>query len=145
MKKRFLTAVLFIFVFEFPGTAKEWCSIVPLHSTRADVERVLKVKPVRCGGGACLYKLSDKTVYILYAAETTCRNVDAATSWKVPRDTVIEISVYFRSPQSFAALDIDVTKYDRAPDKELHGVVYLTDYAQGIRMETSGDTVREIT
>ncbi|HSD45489.1 MAG TPA: hypothetical protein VLB87_02670, partial [Pyrinomonadaceae bacterium] len=50
-----------------------------------------------------------------------------------------------RSPQSFAALDIDVTKYDRAPDKELHGIVYLTDYAQGIRMETSGDTVREIT
>ena len=145
MKRRFLTCLLFIFVFVFSGTAKEWCGIVPLHSTRADVERLVKTKPVRCGGDACLYELSDKTVFVLYAAEPTCRNDGATTSWKVPRDTVIEISIYFKSPQSFSALDIDVTKYDRVPDKELHGIVYLSDYAQGIRIETSGDTVREIT
>lgn len=145
MKRRLLTSLLFIFVFVFSSTAKEWCGIVPLHSTRTDVERLLKVKPVRCGGGACLYELSDKTVFVLYAAELTCRNDDAKTSWKVPRDTVIEISIYFKTPQSFSALDIDVTQYDRVPDKELHGIVYLSDYAQGIRMETSGDTVIEIT
>jgi hypothetical protein len=145
MKRRLLTSLLFTFVFVVSSTAKEWCSIVPLHSTRADVERLLKAKPVRCGGGACLYELSDKTVFVLYAAEPTCRNDDAKTSWKVPRDTVIEISIYFKTPQSFSALDIDVTKYDRVADKELHGIVYLSDYAQGIRMETSGDTVREIT
>ena len=145
MKRRLLTSLLFIFVYVSSSTAKEWCSIVPLKSTRTDVERLLKAKPVRCGGGACLYELSDKTVFVLYAGEPTCRNDDARTSWKVPRDTVIEISIYFKTPQSFSALDIDVTKYDRVADKELHGIVYLSDYAQGIRMETSGDTVREIT
>ena len=119
--------------------------IVPLHSTRADVERLLKVKPERCGGNACLYDLSDKTVFALYADEPTCRNDDATTSWKVPRDTVIEITVNFKTPQPFSALHIDVTKYDRTADKELRGLIYLTDYAQGVRMETSGNTVRAIT
>ena len=145
MKRALLTSLLLICSYVISSTAKEWCGIVPLHSTRADVERLLKVKPQRCGSNACLYELPDKTVFALYASEPTCRNDDAATSWKVPRDTVIEISIYFKTPQSFPALDIDVTKYDRVPDKELHGIVYLSDYAKGIRMETSGDAVREIT
>ena len=145
MKRPLLTSSLLIFVYAFLGTAKEWCSIVPLHSTRADVERKIKVKPLRCGGNACLYELSDKTVFVLYAGESTCRNDDATTSWKVPTDTVIEITVHFTTPQSFSALDIDVSKYDRVQDKELHGLVYFSDYVQGVRMETSGDHVRAIT
>lgn len=134
-----------IWVSTFPRQAKEWCGIVPLHSTRADVERLLKVKPEQCRDNACLYDLSDKTVFAFYAAEPTCRNDDVATSWKVPRDTVIQFTVRFKTPQTFSALEIDVTKYDRVPDKELHGLVYLSDYAQGVRMETSGDTVSGIT
>ena len=145
MKRAALISVTLIGVFAFSSPAKEWCGIVPLRSTRADVERVLKVKAERCGGNACLYDLPDKTVFVFYAAEPTCRNDDLTTSWKVPRDTVIQLTVHFITPQSFAALDIDVTKYDRAPDKELRGVVYLSDYAQGVRMNTSGDTVRAIT
>ena len=145
MKRSLLTSLLFIVVYVSSSTAKEWCSIVPLKSTRADVERVLKTKPIRCGGRSCLYKLSDKTVLVHYAAEPTCRNDDATTSWKVPADTVIQITIHFKTPQKFSALDIDVTKYDRVPDKELHGLVYLSDYAQGVRMETSGDIVRAIT
>ena len=145
MKRPGLVSLILTGVFAFQSAAKEWCGIVPLHSTRADVERLLKVKPERCGVNACIYDLPDKTVFALYADEPTCRNDDATTSWKVPRDTVIQFTVHFKTPQSFAALDIDVTKYDRVPDKELRGVVYLSDYAQGIRMETSGDTVRAIT
>ena len=140
-----LISLIMLGAFAFPTAAKEWCGIVPLHSTRTDVERLLKVKPERCGGNACLYDVSDKTVFVLYAEEPTCRSDDAASSWKVPRDTVIEITVHFKTPQPFSALDIDVTKYDQVPDKELHGLVYLSDYAQGVRMETSGDTVRAIT
>lgn len=145
MKRPLLISLLLICSYVISSTAKEWCGIVPLHSTRAEVERRLKVKPERCGGNACLYDLSDKTVFILYAAEPTCQNDDATTSWKVPADTVIQITVNFKTPQRFSALDIDVTKYDRVPDKELHGLVYLSDYAQGVRMETSGDSVRAIT
>jgi hypothetical protein len=145
MKRPAVIFLILISVFGVSSAAKEWCGIVPLHSTRADVERVLKVKPERCGGNACIYDLPDKTVFAYYAAELTCRNDDAATSWKVPRDTVIEITVQFKTPQTFAALDIDVTKYDRVPDKELRGLVYLVDYVQGMRMETGGDYVSAIT
>jgi hypothetical protein len=145
IKRLLLVSLVLNVVFASPGAAKEWCGIVPLRSTRADVERLLKVKPEGCGSNACLYDLSDKTVFALYADEPTCRNDDATTSWKVPRDTVIQITVRFKTPQPFAALDIDVTRYDRVPDKELHGLVYLSDYSQGVRMETSGDTVSGIT
>ena len=136
-----LISLILCSVCAFTSTPKEWCGIVPLHSTRTDVERLLKVKPERCGSNACLYDLADKTVFALYAGEPTCRNDDETTSWKVPRDTVIQITVNFKTPQSFAALDIDVTKYDRVPDKELRGLVYLSDYKQGVRMETSGDAI----
>ncbi len=57
----------------------------------------------------------------------------------------VKITVRFKTPQTFSALDIDVTPYDRVPDKELHGLVYLSDYSQGVRMETSGDSVSGIT
>ena len=129
----------------FPGVPKDWCGIVPLSSTRADVERLLKVKPERCRRNACLYDLPEKTVFVFYADGQTCRNDDVTTSWKVPRDTVIQFTVHFKTPQPFSALDIDVTKYDRAPDKEWPGLVYLSDYVQGIRMDTSGETVIAIT
>jgi hypothetical protein len=145
MKRPLLTSLLLICSYVISSTAKEWCGIVPLHSTRADVERLLKVKPERCGGDACLYDLPDKTVFALYAGEPACRNDDATTSWKVPADTVIQFTVNFKTPQSFSALDIDVRKYDQVPDKEVHGLVYFSDYAQGVRMETSGDMVRAIT
>lgn len=138
-------SLLFILVCVFSSTAKDWCAIVPLHSTRADVERLLKRKPVRCGGNACIYDLPDKTVFALYANEPTCRNDDATTSFKVPADTVIEITVHFKTPQPFSTLDVDISKYDRAPDPELKGLVYMSDYTEGVRMETSGDTVRAIT
>lgn len=145
MKRLGLISLILTVVYAFTSATKEWCGIVPLHSTRADVERLLKVKPESCGGNACLYDLPDKTVFVLYAAEPTCRNDDATTSWKVPRDTVIQFTVRFKTPETFAALDIDVTKYDRTPDKELRGLVYLSDYGKGVRMETSGDTVSAIT
>lgn len=145
MKRAELISLILTGVFAFHSAAKEWCGIVPLHSPRADVERVLQVKPEGCGGNACLYDLPDKTVFVFYADEPTCRNDDVTTSWKVPRDTVIQFTVNFKTPQTFAALDIDVTKYDRVPDKELRGLVYLSDYAQGVRMTTSGDTVGAIT
>lgn len=145
MKRLGLISLILTVVCTFTSATKEWCGIVPLHSTRADVERLLKVKPEDCGGNACIYDLPDKTVFVLYADEPTCRNDDATTSWKVPRDTVIELTVNFKTPQSFAALDIDVSKYDRVPDKELRGLFYLSDYGQGVGMEASGDTVRAIT
>jgi hypothetical protein len=53
------------------SAAKAGFGVVPLHSTRADAEHLLKVKPQRCRGNASLYDLPDKTVIALYAAEPT--------------------------------------------------------------------------
>ena len=145
MKRQLLASLSFVVVCVVSGAAKEWCSIVPLHSTRADLEREIKAKPNRCNGNACIYDLPDKTIFALYAAEATCRNDDVTTSWNVPAGTVVQLTINFKTAQPFSALNIDVTKCDRTVDKELQNLFYLSDYLQGVRMEASGDTVRSIT
>jgi len=145
MKKSLIISVWLIFAFVIPVLSKDWLGIVPLHSTREDLERVIKAKLVRCGGNACLYDLADKTVFALYAAEPTCRNDDATTSWNVPANTVIEITIHFKTPQPQSVLNIDLAKYERVEDKELRGLVYFYNYADGIEIETSGDTIRRLT
>lgn len=147
MREFFFFSMLLVLVtnVELSSFSKEWCGIVPLHSTRADVERLLKVKPSRCGGNACLYDLPDKTVFALYAEEPTCKNIDVSSSWKVPRDTVIEITITFKTPQPLSLIDTDLTKFDRVPDKEFPALIYFTNDIEGVEMETSGNTVRRIT
>jgi hypothetical protein len=143
--KRILTSFLFVLVCVFSGLAKDWCGIVPLHSNRADVERLLKVQPERCGGNSCLYDLKDKTVFAIYSADQTCRNDDISNSWNVARDTVIEITVRFKTPQPFSVLGADLTKYERTPDKEFPALIYFTNETEGVEIETSGDSIRRIT
>lgn len=143
--RNLLSASLFVLAIAVVHQAKEWCNIVPLHSTREDVERVLNVKPQRCGGNACLYDLVDKTVFVLYSGEPTCKNTDVSNAWNVPRDTVIEITVHYKTPQPLSLIEPNLTKYKRVQDKEFPALVYLTNDVEGVQMETSGDTVREIT
>src|SRR5689334_25229461 len=57
--------------------AKPWRGIEPLHSTRADVERLMGSKVVRCGGSACIYDLGEEAVFVLYATDCSCKNNDS--------------------------------------------------------------------
>ena len=144
MRKHLLSSLILILVLVFSTVAKEWCGIVPLHSTRTDVERLLKLQPERCGGNTCLYDLKDKTVFAIYSDGPACKNDDISNSWKVPRDTVIQITITFKTPQPLSVLDMDLTKYERVPDKEFPSLIYFTDYVEGVELETSGDSVRRI-
>ena len=66
-----------------------WHGIVPLHSTRQDVERLLGSSREGCH---CTYSLGNANVFVQYSVEP-CLDV-RERGWKVPKDTVINISVY---------------------------------------------------
>src|SRR5882762_233211 len=68
-----------------------WKGIVPLHSTRADVERLLG-PPVRLCEKGCSYDTKTLGVFVLYSGEP-CDNGDQ-NGWRVPPDTVISLTVY---------------------------------------------------
>ncbi len=68
--------------------AKPWRGIVPLHSTVADVERVLG-KPTERDWHGLHYDLKDESVVI---AITTQDSFDACLQ-KLPRDTVVRVAV----------------------------------------------------
>jgi len=125
--------------------AKAWRGIEPLHSTRADVERLFGSKVVRCGGSACIYELDEGIIFVLYATDSTCKNDDAKTAWKVPVGTVIEISVRFKEDKALSELQFDLSKFERVEDKHLPGWIYYVNLDEGVRVEGGLRTASSVT
>ncbi len=82
-----LVVLIFLIVFPISAQTNSWRGLVPLRSTRADVEKVL-------GGTGSdefrgwKYQTTDATVYVDY----TSGNCD--DGWDVPKDRVLTITVY---------------------------------------------------
>jgi hypothetical protein len=122
--------------------AKDWRGIVPLKSTRADVERLLG-KPSdmwRC----CFYDLGDESVMLVYASGISCVDgIDAMESaWRVPRDTVIAIFVRHKSGKvKLSDLKIEASKYKRQENRHLPGFSNHFSVEEGVDIELYKDEV----
>jgi hypothetical protein len=127
------------------ATAKPWRGIEPMHSTRADVERLMGPKVVRCGGSACIYELDEEIAFILYASDSSCKNEGAASAWKVPVGTVIEIGIQFKKNKPLSELEFDLTKFERVEDKHMQGLIYYVNRDEGLRVEGGLRTASGIT
>jgi hypothetical protein len=122
--------------------AKEWRGIVPLHSTRVDVERLLGA-PEKLGGVS--YSLSNGYVFISYS-RGPCTG--AHGGWNVPQDTVISITeVFFEPKPKLVDLKLDESKYKKERDLHYLSIVYYNDEEEGVSIEVNVDigTVNGIT
>jgi len=108
-----------------------WNGLVPLHSTRADVERILGRSADSCN---CLYKTTNESVHVDYAAGT-CKGFPAG--WNVPAGTVLVITVRSTQQQKMANLNIDLSSYVKFSDDA--GVTYYARREEGIKYEVSQD------
>ena len=87
---RFISCGFLILACISVSSAKSWRGIVPLHSTRADVERILG-EPSRLD---YIYDLDEATVRIVYANQPCQPDLPSWWgNWNVPRDTVTNIIV----------------------------------------------------
>lgn len=112
--------------------AKEWEGIVPLHSTRADVERLLGT-PTIDRSDTTIYEFKTKRVYFDYSKDSCASDPNG---WKVPRDTVIRIWVETKGNQlRFSDLKLDMAKFKKNQDDHVLYIFHYLDETEGVRYE----------
>lgn len=138
-----ICAVLFMATL---AQAKGWRGIVPLRSTRTDVERLLGA-PKESRGVASTYDTENEKVLVFYSSGP-CRK-DASAGWNVPRDVVISFTISPKSKIPLTDLKLDRTKYKRERDLHASLGVYYINEEEGIIITTrtleDGEDVYSIT
>src|SRR5438105_4044811 len=107
------TLLLLLVTSPFTSIAKPWREIIPLRSTRADVERILG-KPVM---DRDVYDSTDGRAIISYSAGNPCEEGVPGIG-NIPRDTVIEI--YITLKDYLPVSDVLVSPKDYAQVHAVH-------------------------
>jgi hypothetical protein len=116
------------------SNAEGWRGIIPLRSTRADIERVVEgtVKESKCRSNICSYYLSDVNLFVVYS-KGDCKSQESS-GWNVPRDTVIRFDVVPKVKPLFSDLKIDEEKFKKKEDPELKGVLHYINDEDGLSL-----------
>lgn len=113
--------------------AKEWRGIIPLHSTRADVERLLGA-PTKSSSYASYYGLPDEIAVILYQTESCDSFVGKfGMGWNIPSGTVTSVGVI---PKGTYRKERFVVGNDFQVENAHAGFSYYTNAREGLSVET---------
>lgn len=113
--KRFAITIICISAISISSfrAAQGWNNIVPLHSTRADVERLLG-KPTDPGKkSSAVYDMPNEVVLIFFAGGPPC---SSSSEWNVMEGTVVDITVTPKRRVMLTDLDSDVETYKKTVD-----------------------------
>jgi len=128
-----------ILVLSATGRAQEWRKIVPLKSTRADVERLLGPQERSYG---VVYELGDGVLSIEYSSGP-CRK-DRKGGWNVPEDVVISFSFSATHKPRFSSLKLNRSRFRRVVDRHTGGVINYINARDGIMYEVQGGIVQSV-
>jgi hypothetical protein len=136
--KRIEKIALIIFLVGTPlvtchAQGKGWRGIVPLHSTRTDVERLWGAPSEQLALYSVVYRTGNETILIDYAKGQPCSG--KSNPWRVPRNTVVRISVTLNKGLPLSELRIDQIKYKKRSGGERAEDVYYVN-------EHDGETLR---
>lgn len=132
---RFIFLFIFLLLFVTNIFAEQYRGIVPLKSTRADVERLLGKPSSDNQLDWVTYKFETENVSIHYITEydvSMCKDSSWMCHCGIPKDTVTEIDVIPKIKPKFSALKIDKSKLRKLVHAEDINVLYYTDYEAGI-------------
>jgi hypothetical protein len=133
-----MTTRIIIFVllamFAFQMQSRGWRGIVPLHSTRADVERLLGTPSGFCN---CQYKTNLENVRIDYSIERCGKG--ELNDLDVSPDSVLGITINPEEKRPFCELGLDTSKLQKTEDPELRGYVAYTNNEEGIEYYVTSD------
>ncbi len=126
-------------------TAKDWQGIVPLRSTKSQVQKLLG-NPNELGR----YEIGNQRVSILYS-EGPCESsyqllAKPNCECLVGKDTVLRITVTFDLPVKVANFSLDKSKYERTVVYGYRPTATYADFADGIvyTIRESDDVVTNI-
>lgn len=133
--QHFLLILALIAICSGVALGQGWRGIVPFHSTRSDVEKLLGPAP------GWNFDLENELVHFEYQTpETECGTKQG--KWNVPVNTVLGILVVPKQKKSIAEYGVDST-YVKTPHHLLNNFNY-TNKDLGIIYLTNGDIVGEI-
>jgi hypothetical protein len=146
MTIKLLIAIFVLLIGAPDSRAKEWRGIVPLKSTRADVERLLG-KPNKWGD----YEVDGERVSFRYSEGGPCRDLYRALGkdncyCSIEDDTVVSISVEPTIKRKVSDLKLDMTKFRKTPIAPFPQTFEYSNRTEGIDYEVdeSEDTIRSI-
>lgn len=121
------------------ANAQEWRKIVPLKSTRADVERLLGSKEKSYG---IVYELTSGVLSIEYSSGP-CRK-DRRGGWNVPEGIVISYSFSPKNKQRENDLKLTRRKFRRVVLSHTGGITYYINDVDGIMYVTQQGKVDSV-
>src|SRR5947209_9352743 len=117
--------------------AKEWRGVAPLHSTRADVERLFGQPQ----SDYWQYNFEEERAHITYA-DSQCEE-GLPGGWNVPKDTVIEI--YVIPKKDLRLSDVLMPGKDYRQIRAAHTQhIHYVDEEEGVRYTVLGGMVQSI-
>lgn len=128
MRLRVLIVICFTLSSAVWSKAADWRGIVPLRSTRVEVERLLG-PPAKREPLQFKYELDNALVYIQFSSGP-CRN-DRVGGWDVPEGVATLVSV-FPNELSFSELKLDTKRYERMDVPETPGVTRYLNREDGV-------------
>ncbi len=133
----FLCGLILILV---PRTsAQEWRKIVPLKSTRTDVERLLGPGDRSYG---VVYELQDGVLWIDYSSGP-CRR-ERKGGWNLPEGVVISYSFSAKNKQRVSDLKFNRKKFRKVIDTHTGGITYYINDDDGIMYEVQQGQVDSV-
>jgi hypothetical protein len=121
------------------ANGKAWKGIVPLHSTRADVERLLG--PPK--GEDSAYEIDGATVLIGYSAQGCQEGLPGG--WKVPADTVVSIAVSSTNEIKLTDVLVSGRNYEQIYRIHTPQLVDYVDVQDGVHYAVIDGSVQSIT
>lgn len=111
---------------------KGWRGIMPLHSTRLDVEKL--IGPPNTPNGSMydpgVLDLMVDRVFVEYSTGYCTK--ERKGGYNVPKETVIQIAVTWANKQDFPEVQIDLSKFEKSLDREISEIVYYSNMEEGI-------------
>jgi hypothetical protein len=107
---RLVFLVLSLTIFAGSAHAEPWRGIVPLKSTRSDIERLLGKPLPGSMSFYVTYKLESEEVRVRYADKSLCTRTDECEC-RVADDTVLNVVVRPKTTINFSALSLDQSKF----------------------------------
>lgn len=130
--RNLLMVLMLIPAFCLCANAQDWRQIVPLKSTRAQVERLLGTATEAYFAD---YELKQGSLFIEYSSGP-CRP-ERNGGWNVPRDVVIMLDFTPKHKTRIADLKLDPKKFRKIVDDHVIGVLYYVNDEEGITYAVS--------
>ena len=139
--KQIILAVFVVLMSINSASAKSWRGIEPLHSTRADVERLLG-RPTEDESYTWKYEFPEERAMMNFYSGAPCEG-GLPGGWKLPKDTVLNIVVYPAVQKTISELLPAWKEYEQVPEPHIPTNFYI-DTGEGVTFSVGGDFVRYI-